>query len=50
MCINKCIYNSTLQEIPMGFTAKCECGKSGENKHKNRFVNIIACKWNVSPF
>ncbi len=29
----------------MGFVTKHDYGKKPENKYKNRFVNIIACKY-----
>ena len=29
----------------MGFITKHDHGKKPENKYKNRFVNIIACKY-----
>lgn len=32
------------QLIPAGLTASCEVAKKPENKDKNRYGNIIACK------
>ena len=37
--------NVLFQDIPEGFTATYAYGKKTENKHKNRFVNIIACEF-----
>ena len=37
--------NVFFQDIPEGFTATYAYGKKTENKHKNRFVNIIACEF-----
>ena len=32
------------QELPVGLTAMCEAGSRPENKVKNRYLNIRACK------
>ncbi len=34
-----------LQEIADGFQYPHDHGVLEANKHKNRFINIIACKW-----
>jgi len=34
-----------LQLIPTGVTAMCEAARKDENKNKNRYGNIVACKF-----
>ena len=39
-----------IQDIPFGIHAKCEAAKKPENKSRNRFLNIIACEYDVRSY
>ena len=39
-----------LKELPNDLSYDCDVGRLLENKKKNRFVNIIACKYQIKTY
>jgi hypothetical protein len=45
VCPRACVYYQyCMQELPEGLVHSCEHGRRQENRHKNKFINIIPCK------
>jgi len=41
------VYFNVFQNLPFGLLALCHTALKPENKTKNRYADIIACKFNI---